>query len=166
DNNVLAALQDRIYVVQYEPTDAQIIALMGQAADEGVRGIDPHDGRLVLNFLLEECQHRGIRPSMRLFVEKAIPDFQMHSQQQCQLDWRDLIIANLEQQLIEPEFPTRDLSRTDALAVERRTAQQILRHHESASDRVAAWRAETGKSQATFYRRVKEVQLVMHAADL
>ena len=76
-DEILAALNDRVYVIGYEPTDEQIIALIYKLADDGERGVPPTKARPVAHFLVTECKRREIRPSVRLFVDKALVDFQL-----------------------------------------------------------------------------------------
>lgn len=155
---LLQALQDRIHVIQYEPTDEQVISLMRHLADQSLRDVRAADANMVLDFLLAECQRREIPPSLRLFFDKAIPDFQLHRAQLCELDWRDLIVSDLEQQLIQPVHPALDLRRSDEIASERRLAAEIYQRFPNREQRVQEWKQKTGKGQASFYRRLKEVE--------
>ena len=157
-SELLGALSDRIYVVRYEPTDDQIISLMRHVAAQGVDYVPPTSCQMVLDFLLDETQKRGIRPSMRIFVDKAIKDFQLHSRNQSELHWKDLIVSNLEQQLIQPRHSINDLSRSDRIAAERRIVEEICDNNSDCALRVQLWRERTGKSQAAFYRRLKDLE--------
>ena len=112
----------------------------------------------VCNFLLAECQSRGVRPSVRLFVDKAMRDFEFSDAGLTETHWKDLICSNLEQQLIELRHPTNDLSRAEQIAAERRIALDVLLSFETKADRIEQWKARTGKSQAAFYRRLKELR--------
>lgn len=162
--HTLQALQDRIHVIRYEPTEEQIISLMRHLADQGVGNVRSDDARCVLEFLLAECRRRDIPPSLRLFVDKAIPDFQMHYAQECELNWRDLIVSDLEQQLIQPVHPAADLSRADQMAAERRLVEALCCRFQTRAEQLAEWKLRTGKSQAAFYRRLKELEARLDAA--
>src|SRR5262249_37978960 len=61
-HGILAAIRDRVNVLNYEPTDEQILALVTRLADGGVAGIPPVECRTVVHFLEQECQKREIRP--------------------------------------------------------------------------------------------------------
>lgn len=157
-HEVLAAIKDRAFVINYEPTDEQIIALITKLAEEGVGGVPTTKAKMVATHLLDECKARGVRPSVRLFVDKALKDFKLFEAGQCETHWRDLIVSNLEQQLIELKHPTNDLSRAEQVEAERRIALDIQLSFGSKADRIEQWHARTGKSQAAFYRRVAELK--------
>lgn len=159
-HEVLAALNDRISVVGYEPTDEQMVALIEKLAEGGIRGVTSEEAQKVAGFLITECKSRGVRPSLRLYLDKALEDFKLWSAENCETDWRDLIVSNLEQQLVPLQHPTQDLSRSEQMHAERRVARDVLASFEKKSDRIAAWKKQTGKSQAAFYRRVAELNEV------
>jgi hypothetical protein len=158
----LAALQDRVQVFNYEPSDEQMLALINHIAREGVAGI-PHDECLrVANFLEEECRLREIRPSVRLFVDKALRDYCQWKAEQSETDWRDLVVSSLEQQLVDIQHPQRDLTRAEQIGAERRIALDIRQSYSTRTERLEQWRIVTAerfgqaKSPAAFYRRLAE----------
>jgi hypothetical protein len=155
---VLAALKDRVFVMNYDPTDEQIIALIRKIAEAGVDGVSPGDAQAVARFLIEECKSREIRLTIRLFCDKAIKDFRLHAAGKCEADWRDLIRSNLEEQLIELEHATTDLSRAEQIDAERRVALDVCLAFSLKHERIEQWKARTGKSQPAFYRRVAELK--------
>lgn len=157
-HEVLNALKDRAFVVNYEPTDDEIIALIWKLADDGVAGVPPDKARMVATFLIEQCKLREVRPSVRLFVDKALKDYQLHEAGKCETDWRDLVVSNLKQQVMPLQHPTNDLSRTEQVETERRIALAIFLSSQSRAERVEQWQTRTGKSQAAFYRRLKELK--------
>jgi hypothetical protein len=158
-SEVLAALRDRINVINYEPSDEHIIALIHHIASDGVGPLPPEKCRMVAVFLLQECKLREIRPSVRLFVDKAIKDYALYEAGKTETHWRDLIVSTLEHQLIELQHPQRDLSRAEQVEAERRIALDIHLSFETREERIEQWEVRTGKSQATFYRRVKELNV-------
>ena len=155
---VLAALCDRIYVINYEPTDEQILAKIMKIAESGVGDVSAKNAKMVAVYLTEQCAQKNIRPSIRLFVDKAIKDFELWEKGQCATHWRDLISSNLEQQLIELQHEVRDLSRAEQSESERRIALDVFMAFETRQQRVSEWNRRTGKSQPAFYRRVKELK--------
>lgn len=157
-HEVLAALKDRAFVVNYEPTDDQIIALIFKLADEGVGGVPPDKARMVATFLIEQCKLRGVRPSVRLFVDKALKDFKLYDAGKSETHWRDLVVSNLEMQLVLLQYPTKDLSREEQAEAERRIALDIYLGFGTRAERVEHWKARTGKSQASFYRKLDELK--------
>lgn len=157
-HEVLAALNDRIYVIGFEPPDEQIYALIQHLAKKGLPGVSPAKAQMVARFLRAECKRRDIRPSVRLFVDKAIPDYRLFAAGETETHWRDLIRSNLEQQTVELEHPTKSLRRADQIEAERRIAQDVCRTFETRAERVEAWTARTGKSEPAFYRRLADLK--------
>ncbi len=157
-HEVLAALRDRAYVINYEPSDEHIIALIHKLSEKDVNGVPPKKAQTVATFLIAECKARGIHPSVRLYVDKAIPDFKLCEAGQSETHWKDLIVSNLEQQLIELKHPTNDLSRAEQTEAERRVVLDILKTATTKAERLQAWHGRTGKSQPTFYRHFKELK--------
>lgn len=157
-HEVLAALNDRVFVINFEPSDEQIVALLEELALKGIAGVTPKKCQQVCRFLVNECRVRDIRPSVRLFVDKALKDFQLHELGGTETHWKDLIVSNLEQQLVELQHPTVDLTRAEQIEAERRIAMDIYLMFESKADRIDKWNDRTGKSQAAFYRRISELK--------
>jgi hypothetical protein len=75
--HMLQAFHDRVYVLHFEPSDEQIVAQIFELASKGVRGISPDDCHMVATHLVEQCRLREIRPSIRLFVDKALKDYEL-----------------------------------------------------------------------------------------
>jgi hypothetical protein len=157
-HEVLAALNDRVYVIGFEPPDEQIYALINHLAEQGVAGVSPQKAHMVARFLRAECKRRDIRPSVRLFVDKAIPDYRLFAAGETETHWRDLIRSNLEQQTVELEHPTKSLRRADQIEAERQIALDVYRNFEPRTARIEAWMARTGKSEPAFYRRLAELK--------
>jgi len=74
-SDVLRALKDRIHICHYEPTDLEIIALCRKIASDGLGGIKPDKCQMVLNYLLKELESHELRPSVRLYIDKAMKDY-------------------------------------------------------------------------------------------
>jgi hypothetical protein len=155
---ILRALHDRVYVVHYDPTDDQMIAMIHDIAAKGIDGVSPKDAKMVATFLVTECRKREVRPTIRLFVDKAIKDYDLWKSGQTETHWKDLLVSNLEQQLVNLVHPTKDLSRAEQTEAERRIAKEILGSNDDSKSKVRAWQEQTGKSQAAFYRRVAELK--------
>ena len=161
---ILAALQDRVNVISYEPSDEEMLALIGKIAAGGVANIPPAECRMVAHYLREECKRREVRPSVRLFVNKAIPDYKLWKSERTETHWRDLIASGLEQRLVEIQHPQRDLTRAEQTEAERRVALDIVLSYPTRKERVERWASVTGtrfgkaKSQAAFYRRLAELK--------
>ena len=157
-NEVLKALTDRVYVMEYDPTDDEMAALLGHIASNGVRGVPAKQCLRVLTYLLDEMKARDIRPTVRSFVDKAMADYELHQNGQCETHWKDLIVSDLEQAMVAPQHPTTDLSRTERVDAEQRIALSVYLTFDTRAERVEAWAARTGKSQPALYRRLKELR--------
>ena len=157
-DEILSALNDRVFVINFEPNDEQIIALIEMLASKGVAGVTANKSQTVCRFLINECRARDIRPTVRLFVDKAIKDFQLHEMGGSETHWKDLIVSNLEQQLIKLQHPTNDLSRAEQIEAERRIALDTFLTFEKPSERIEQWIDRTGKSKPSFYRRISELK--------
>jgi len=163
-HEILAAIRDRVNMINYEPTDEQVEALIRKIADQGIRGVLPEKCRMVAHLLLEECKRREIRPSVRLFVEKAIPDYALWESERTETHWRDLVVSELQQQLVDILHPQRDLRRAEQVEAERRIVLDIVMSYPSRKERVGQWQRITAarfgqaKSQPAFYRRLKELK--------
>jgi hypothetical protein len=157
-NQVLEALQDRVHVMAFEPADEEIEAAIHEIAGTSPRGVDSHHAVEVAVFLLEQCRALGVRPSVRLFVDKALSDFRLWHAGNSESHWHDLIRSGVRQIVIPQQHGLRDMSRRDQVAAERNTVLNICAAYSKRGDRLAAWRAQTGKSQSAFYRRFHELQ--------
>lgn len=157
-HEVLAALSDRVFVINYEPTDEQIIAVIDRLASAGVGPVPPAEARMVAGFLIEQCKLFGMRPSVRLFVDKAVKDYELSSSGRSETHWRDLVVSNLKQQVVALQHPTTDLSRRERVEAERRVAEAVYLSHPTRPERAAAWSERTGKSEKAFYRRLTELK--------
>jgi hypothetical protein len=157
-NEILEALRDRIFVTGFEPTDEQVCALIHHLAGQGIKDVAPQDARVVADFVIGECKARGVRPSVRLFIDKALADFRLYRAGKTECDWRDLVINSIEQQMLELEHPTRGLDRAGQIEAERQIALQIVLEFKTQDERLAAWKKRTGKSQAALYRRMADLK--------
>ena len=157
-SDVLRALKDRIHVCHYEPTDQEIIALCRQITSQGLGDIKPDKCQMVLNYLLKELESHELRPSVRLYIDKALKDYDLWSSGQSEAHWQDLVRNTIEEQLIDLTRPTSDLSRQERLDADRRIVLEILQTFERKADRIEAWIKRKGGSQAGFYRRVAELR--------
>lgn len=162
DGELLGAFKSRVHTLCYDPSDAQLGALMLALAEGGWPAgrptVAPHEALAVARFLIEEMLRLGCRFDLRLLVNKALPDYQQVKDGEAESDWRDLVTASVETQLIEVrggEGPP--ASRADRLEEEHAIVREILRAHATRQARVQAWVERTGKSPRAFYRRRAEI---------
>ena len=109
-------------------------------------------------FLLEEIKKVGQRPSVRLFMDKALTDFAFWKTGQSESHWKDLVRSSVQQQIVAPIHQLRDVSRRDRLEAERRLALEIYCSLPTHEERVAAWGERTRKSHSSFNRRIGELK--------
>jgi hypothetical protein len=158
-NQVLGALQDRVHVLAYEPTDEEIEAAIYEIAGKSSRGLDSADAVEVASFLLNQCREFGVRPSIRLFIDKALPDFCLWKNDNTESHWHDLVRSSVRGVVLVPEQPLRDISRKDQIEGERRVVLDICSQFPGREQRLDAWKVRTGKGQSAFYRRYRELKL-------
>lgn len=157
-NAVLEALQDRVHVMAFEPTDEEVEAGIYEIAGTSPREVAAEDAVAVADFLLEQCREMGLRPSVRLFMDKALPDFRLWRAGNTESDWHDLVRSSVRQMVIPQQRGLRDLTRKDQIASERNIVREICSTYCTRQERLKAWRAKTRKGQSAFYRRFKELE--------
>jgi len=158
-SQILGALQDRVHVLAYEPTDEEVEAVIYEIAGTSPRDVESLDALEVARFLLEACREFGVRPSIRLFVDKALPDFCLWKNDNTESHWHDLVRSSVRGVVAVPEQPLRDISRKDQIEAERRMVLDICSQFPVKEQRLDAWKVRTGKGQSAFYRRYRELKL-------
>jgi hypothetical protein len=120
--------------------------------------INAEEARTVAHFLIGEMVRLGCRFDLRLFVNKALPDYQQWKDDEAESDWRDLVTASIEEHLVSVRHADERPSRAERKQDEHALLREILEEHESREERVRVWIERTGKSERAFYRRLAEVQ--------
>lgn len=156
-NAVVTALRDRVHMIEYDPSDEQILAQINQIAASGPRGVAARDARMVASFLASSLPE-GFRPSIRLFMDKALVDYRLWADGNSEAHWKDLVLAGVREQTISLNHKARDLTRAEQVEAERRIVLSICHEHEDREARIEEWKKRTGKSQPAFYRRLKELK--------
>jgi hypothetical protein len=162
DEELLGAFKSRVHTLNYNPSDAQLGALMLELADYGwpCRNpvIGPEAAREIAHYLIAEMLRLDCPFDLRLLVNKAFPDYQQWRDGEAESDWRDLITAGIEEHLVavrHSEEPP--ISREARKEEERAILEEILRDNPTRAERVQAWIDRTGKSERAFYRRLAEM---------
>lgn len=165
DDELLGAFKSRVHTLNYDPTDAQIGALMLGIADRGwptgpgSPELPPEAARAIAHYLIGEMLRLDCPFDLRLLVNKAFPDYQQWKDGEAESDWRDLISASIEEHLIAVRHTGDEpVSRESRKDEERAIVQEIVLSHASREERVRAWIERTGKSERAFYRRLAEVR--------
>jgi hypothetical protein len=157
-SSVVNALNDRIHVIAYDPSDEEIEAQVLHLASRSPRGVDAEDAKMVAKFLLAATQKVGQRPSIRLFMDKALPDFKLWKDGRSESSWKDLVRSSVQQQILPLTEPRRDVSRKDRVEAERRVALEIYNSTPTHDERIAAWKERIGASASSFNRRIRELR--------
>lgn len=155
----LDAVKTRICYMQLVVSDNEMMALMRRVSLDGYRIadeiMDPRECLAVCEFIIEECLGLRRLLDMRLLFN-SFADFLQWRECQSGCHWRDMVAARVK------ERPTRireARSMTDRDA-QKREEQQLAAHIDAnatdGEEKNRLWREGTGKSPATFYRRLRE----------
>lgn len=138
DDELLGAFKSRVHTLNYDPTDAQLGALMLDIADHGWPcgsvnpEIGPEEARTVTHYLIGEMLRLSCRFDLRLLVNKAFPDYQQWKDGEAESDWRDLITASIEEHLVAVRHSEESpVSREARKAEECSILQEIMQDHPS-----------------------------------
>jgi hypothetical protein len=165
DDELLDAFKSRVHVLNYDPTDAQVGALMLDIADRGwppnatVPEITPGEARTVTHYLIGEMLRLACPFDLRLLVNKAFPDYQQWKDGEAESDWRDLTTATIEEHLVavrHAEEPP--VSREARKEADHAVVREIVASYRSRDERLRAWVEKTGKSVRAYYRRLAEIE--------
>ena len=163
----LSAIKTRIAVMQFLPTQSEVRALMRRVAAGGYvhegLPVDPAACTEVCEYVLAEC--RGLdRPlDMRLLVN-ALGDYLQDTVFHAGCTWRDLVAARIRERPTHFREEVVIGGREDRRRRELEVVQAICAEVEGREERLRLWQEQTGKSQAAFYRRLKEVPATSNGA--
>jgi hypothetical protein len=162
DQELLGAFKSRVHVLNYNPSDAQLGALMLGLAELGWppdRPVIPAaECKQVAAFVITELLRRGCPFDLRLFLDKALPDYQQWKDDEAESDWHDLVTASIEEQLVAVRHQDGRPSRAERKEDEHALLREILSEHTGRDERLRAWTERTGKSERAFYRRLAEMR--------
>ncbi len=158
DDDLLGAFKSRVHVLNYDPSDAQLGALMLDAAEKGPQGVKPDQASIVARFVIGEMIRLACRFDLRLFFNKALPVYQQWQDGETESDWRDLVSASIEEHLVAVRPADDRMSRADRKEEEHAILREILQQHATREERLEAWRQRTDKSERAYYRRLAEMQ--------
>ncbi len=158
DDELLGAFKSRVHTLNYDPSDAQLGALMLDLAERDSLPVLPEEALEVARFVIEAMLRQGCRFDLRLFINKAIPDYVQWKDDETESDWRDLVIASIEEHLVAVRHSFERPSRADRKDEEHALIRQIEKDHPPGEARIRAWSERTGKSARAFYRRLAEMR--------
>jgi hypothetical protein len=160
---LLEALKSRVHCMKFDPTDAELAALMRALATigwpiSGDRLLTPEETAEVTEFVIGESERLGVRLDMRVLLDKALPDYLQHRNQETESHWRDLVISTLSERATEATQKSPVLTAEQQREKERRIIAEIRQLGGSTDQQIEQWRSRTGKSQRSFFRRKHEVE--------
>jgi hypothetical protein len=151
----LRALTTRIPCLQFSPSNEELAAYMRKLAKAGHRHgpffLEPASCLEVVAAIIEKTRQLKRPLDLRLFVN-ACNDRLFYEQGMSESHWLTLLESTIKGRVVAPEMGCGVRARTkeNELAVVRRIVD--LPNQE----RLDAWKKETGKSPAAFYRRLAE----------
>lgn len=156
----LAAIKSRVAVMQFQPTQYEVRSLMREIArtgrvHEGVE-VSAEACMEVCEFVIAEC--RGLnRPLDMRLLDNAIGDYVQATVYGAGCGWRDLVKSRIVERA--PHFREEVVigGRYEQRDAELALIRQICAEVKGREERVKLWQQRTRKSQATFYRRLKEL---------
>lgn len=163
DDPLLSALKSRVHCINYNPPVEEMEALMFDIASrpwrQGKQVLEPAECREVCNYLIAESYRLKVRLDLRNLVDKAYPDRLQWQLGETEAHWTDLVRASLEGQLTMPSQPVGSKTgRASRKSQEQDLVRILIREHPDRAAKVNAWKAKTGKSERSFYRRLSELE--------
>jgi hypothetical protein len=160
DGDLLDAFKSRVNILNYDPADAHLGALMLTAAAAGTRDVPPPAATEVARYLIAEMLRLGCRFDLRLFFNKALASYRQWKDDMAESDWRDLTTASIEEPLVAVRHADESSpeSRAERKAAEHELLKELIKAHARREDRVREWVERTGKSERAYYRRLAEMQ--------
>lgn len=149
-NDVIRALADRVHVMKFDPTPEQVKAMIHKIATEAPAGVAAEDAVMVAEFLAEECRKQGTRLTIRLFIDKALPDFRMWKSAGTENHWEDLVRANVAGGHVPQRHAARDMPRSDRMGADRRMVLGICEEFATPMERVRAWKERNEAARRSF----------------
>ena len=149
-SDVLRAMQDRVIVLEHDPTDAEMWALIYHVAKTPER-VE------IADYLWDVCAEKQKRPSVRLFVDKAIPLYESWKAGDSRKHWKDRLRSVVARRAVEAHHAPTLAEHKDQMV---RLAQQAWESGSTMTERLQAFEKLTGKSRATAYRYWKELGFV------
>jgi hypothetical protein len=156
----LRALATRITVYRLEATDVQLAALMRKIAADGFdrdrRRVEADKALEVAEFLIAESKKVGCPLDLRLFDNSCL-DYLQWEAAQSGCHWQDLVASRVRECATHFRHEVSMATREQRLDLDRGIVRDICLETADAEERVKLWKVRTGKGQATFYRRKREL---------
>lgn len=151
------ALGSRLTIVEHEPSDEEIAALMRAMAQRGYEDMTPDECLEVVEFLIQETREYDQRLDLR-HLTKGWQDYRQYKHGLALTHWKDLVRTSLSKVAVEAIFP---ISKKEDIELQRQKVREATERFPG--DRQAQIQA-SGLKQSTFYVRLKEVEAEQRAA--
>jgi hypothetical protein len=152
----LRALRTRITCLEFRPTTAEVEALMrhvaGRRHGQGPYRLSPEECLEVAEEVITRSRRLRRPLDLRLLVN-ALQDRLQWEAGLAETPWLDLLESRLKERVVSPE----GRPETPAQRKARERALVLLIGGLPPKERLARWKAETGKSQAALYRLLNGV---------
>ena len=139
-NGVIAALESRVDVQELNPTREQVEAMVFKIAMEGPAGVPVEEALMVAEFLVQECQRRGTRMTIRLFIDHALRDYRMWKAGGLENHWKVLVRATVAKAFVPQRQVVRGTPPGDQAEADRRIVLAICKAFSDPMERVRAWK--------------------------
>jgi hypothetical protein len=164
----MEAVTTRVPVIHLAASDAEVRAMMRHLARRGYE--DAEGNRLTANeclavaeHIIDECQGLDRPLDLRLLLN-SYEDYLQWSEGEAALHWRDLVATRVRQRPAGIRSPVDAVATGKARAAvaarqeaDLAIAREIARATGDPGERVRLWVERTGKSRATLYRRLAEL---------
>jgi hypothetical protein len=156
----LRALATRIAVLKLEVSEAELRAHMRRIA---ACGFSRHNSLMdattcleVCNYVIAECRQANCPLDLRL-LDNACLDYLQAEMSHAKCHWKDLVANRVRQSAIHFRHEVNLLSREERLEQDRVLCRAICAESADPEERLRLWKERTGRGQATFYRRKREI---------
>jgi hypothetical protein len=153
-SEVLQAMEDRVIVLEHDPTDAEVWALIYKIAEQRE---SPNEHVAIADFLFDVCAEEQVRPSIRLYCDKAVRIHESWKAGGSKKHWQDRLRSVVARRAVEPR---RVLSLVEHNAAMMQDAQVAWEAGNTMPTRIQSFTEKTGKSRATAYRYWRELGFV------
>jgi hypothetical protein len=156
----LDAVKTRIAYMHLSVSDNEIIAMMRNLSLRGVRKgsevLEPQECLQVCDFIIQECLGLNRLLDLRLFTN-GLSDFLQFRECQSGCHWHDLVSTRIKERPTKIREAKPISFRNDQKRDELQLAQELSKIDDR-EERYGIWHEQTGKSEQTLYRRLKQVE--------
>lgn len=161
---VMDALKSRAVLLPYSPSDDEMNAAIREIAKQGWRRGDefvtPEECNQVAEFTIEEMERIGYRSEVRMFVDKALPDYLQFREGDSMVHWQELVKTTLRERMQDQEDESAFAIQTkrDDILNQRQIVLKIQKDFPDEQQRIDHWKALTGMSERTYARRLQDIK--------